>query len=84
MIVRVLKYTELECTNIWHIDMAIKPKETMRISRPSRLRDVIRIVKVSLGDWIFRDGSKDVVMELFDIHDYNTAHNGMNEVSSAH
>jgi hypothetical protein len=38
---------------------------------------------MGLGDWIFRDGSKDVVIELFDIHDYNTAYNGMNEISSA-
>jgi hypothetical protein len=44
------------------------------------LRDVIRVVKMGLGDWIFGDSSEDVVMELFDIHDYNTAHNWMNEV----
>jgi hypothetical protein len=37
---------------------------------------------MGLGDWIFRDGSEDVIMELFNIYDYNTAHNGMNEVSS--
>jgi hypothetical protein len=83
MIMHVLKYMESECTNIRHVDMAIKPKETMRISRPSRLRDIIGIVKMSLGNWIFGDGSEDVIMEVFDIHDYDTAHNGMNKVSSA-
>jgi hypothetical protein len=82
MIMHILKYTESECTNIRHIDTAVKPEETMRISRPSRLRDIIGIVKVSLGDWIFGDSSEDVIMELFDIHDYDTAHNGMNKVSS--
>jgi hypothetical protein len=37
---------------------------------------------MGLGDWIFRDGSKNVIMELLDIYDYNTAHNGINEISS--
>jgi hypothetical protein len=84
MIMHVLKYMESECTNIWHIDTAVKPKETMRISRPSRLRDIIRIVKVSLGDWIFGDGSEDVIMELFNIHDYDTAHNGIGCQTTLH
>ena len=66
VVVLVTEYTESEVVCVRNVNEVIVTEETIRSNGPTELW----VFEVSNIDWVVRESSEDVSIELFLIHDY--------------